>query len=445
MLLRLSALLALIAGLVGCDAVTPELDTTAEPAAQKWRHADLLAAPSGAAGGSAGRASLVAVEDSVDLYVSFVDGILSPESASDETFSEQDVRRRGYVRDSNPGVAITVSVLDLDALLAVLEASPLVEWVEPDFSILAPGEDVDYVPLSHDYRGQVWDKPSGTFEGQMLPWNVSLIGGAESSARSGDGAGGVEVDVYVIDSGVDHPDVRVVEEVRLFPASRDPGSSAHGNHVAATIAAVDDGDGMVGVAPGARVHALDVFDGSGSAPMSRLIAAVDYVTAAKKADPSRPVVVNMSVGARTGTSRLNALDEAIQASIRAGVVYVVSAGNQSTDASLVSPAHVPEVVTVGAHDANHVFAVDFSNHGRMVDLLAPGVRVVSAADGGRYARMDGTSMAAPHVAGAAALYLAAHPDADQEAVRSALVGSARNKVALRDPLTTGRTVWVGGL
>jgi len=187
-----------------------------------------------------------------------------------------------------------------------------------------------------------------------------------------------------------------------------------------------------------------VFDAQGTASMSRLVAAVDYVTAAKLADPDRPMVVNMSVGSRTGTKELNALDEAVQASMAAGVVYVVAAGNQGVPADVVSPAHVPGVLTVGAYDANRVFAVDFSNHGAMVDILAPGVRVVSAADNGLYAMLDGTSMAAPHVAGAAALYLAAHPAATQDEVAAALIAGGRNNLTSRLG-TTRRSVWLGGL
>lgn len=433
-----SALLAM----VGCDAAGPADPAPDEPAFTKARHWE---AYTGQSAVPPGRAALSVLPDSVDIFVTFVESVVSPEAASDDAFSEQDVRRRNYVRDGNPGVAATVAIADLPVVMALLEASPLVKYIEPDFSLLSPEAEGNYVPLSHNYTGQVWDQPSGTFTGQMLPWNVTLIGGDRSSARSGDGSGTVDIDVYVIDSGVDHPDVDVVESVRFFSDDLDPGSPTHGNHVAATIAATDDASGMVGVAPGARVHSLDVFDGSGSAPMSRLIAAVAHVTAAKKADPARPIVVNMSVGAYTGSTGLNALDEAIQASVAAGVVYVVSAGNQRVDAARVSPARVPEALTVAAYDANHTFAIDFSNYGPLVDILAPGVRVVSAADGGRYARLDGTSMAAPHVAGAAALVLAANPAATPSEVASTILASSRDAVPVRVPTTTSRAVWVAGL
>ncbi|WP_412067552.1 S8 family serine peptidase [Rubrivirga sp. IMCC43871] len=390
-------------------------------------------------------ASLGIPVDSVDLYVEFVEGVMDPEAASDEAFEGQDVRRRPYVRDDRPGVGVTVALSDYTMLLAVLEASPLVSSVELDIAFEVPGEDVAYVPLSHNYTGQATDEiPTGPFNGQMLPWNVRMIGGETSSARSGDGRGRNQIDVYVIDSGVDHPDVRVVESVRFFDDGVDRGSSAHGNHVAATIAASDDTVGMVGVAPGARIHSFDVFDGESAAPMSRLVAAVSRITKIKRANPDRPIVVNMSVGAHTGTTALNALDRAVQRSIEAGVVYVISAGNQAVDARTVSPARVRDAITVGAIDANGLFAADFSNHGPVLDLLAPGVRVVSAADDGRYARMDGTSMAAPHVAGAAVLVLQRRPELSPAQVQRVLLRRASD-IAVGVLGTTTQTVNVDRL
>ncbi|WP_179271032.1 S8 family serine peptidase [Rubricoccus marinus] len=374
--------------------------------------------------------------------------MINPLVASDEVFRGQDVRRRGYIQDSTPGVAITVSNRDLALITTLLEINPLVASVEFDISFALPSLGDPYAPLRHDYTGGLRDLALGadpTFSGQMTPWNIEMVGGHRSSAASGDGTGTVDVDVYVIDSGVDHPDVHVVESATFFQEGAGPGSSLHGNHVAAIIAAKDDGSGTVGVAPGARVHSLDVFDASGQARMSQILAALDHVIAAKRADPSRPMVINMSLGASTGTTEHNALDRAVEVALAEGITVVISAGNDATDAALVSPAHVEDAITVGAVDSRHLFAFDFSNRGRRVDVLAPGVRVVSAADGSRFARLDGTSMAAPHVAGAAALILAKAPGASPDAVQQTIRRTSRNTVNSRAPQTTGRTLWLARL
>lgn len=203
---------------------------------------------------------------------------------------------------------------------------------------------------------------------------------------------------------------------------------------------------MVGVAPGARIHSLSVFDASGGAPMSRLIEAVDHVATWKKANPSKPAVVNMSVGAYLGTTAKNALDDAVQSLIDLDVPVVVSAGNHKVNASLVSPAHVPAAITVGAYNGDFEFARHFSNYGSMVDLLAPGDQIVSGAAGGKYALMSGTSMAAPHVTGAVALYLARNPSASAQRVHDEVVKRGKSGFGKNLPRgTTSRTVWLENL
>ncbi|PAP76763.1 S8 family serine peptidase [Rubrivirga marina] len=433
----LVALAIALVAVAGCDSLTDTGSAgLAASSAHDWQ-SEVLAAAEG-----------LDPLGSIDLFVSFAPGT-DPEAESDAMFDGHDVRRRGYVQETNPGVAIQLSLVDLNTILGILGLNPLVIDVEVDLRIPLEAFPGTYVPLSDRYTGRESDvliaqtTMPGEFEGQMLPWSVRQVRGHLSSTASGDGAGTVDVDVYVIDSGVDHPDVNVVESVSFLDEGAEAGPTTHGNHVAGIIGGTDDEGGMVGVAPGVRIHSLDVFDASGTTSMSQVMRAVDHVTAAKRANPAAPIVVNLSLGAATSTTELNALDRAIQTSIRAGVVYVVSAGNDGVNAAYVSPARVPEVITVGAYDSRWQFASEFSNHGPVVDLLAPGVRVVSGADGGRYARLDGTSMAAPHVTGAAALNLARRPSAKPGHVETQLWRRGRSLGQGVPPNTTTRSVWVG--
>lgn len=227
---------------------------------------------------------------------------------------------------------------------------------------------------------------------------------------------GVDVDIAIIDTGIDltHPDLNVFKHVSFVKGVKTGNDdNGHGSHVAGTAAARDNGTGVVGVAPGARLWAVKVLDRNGSGTMSGVIKGVDYVTA----NAASIEVANMSLGG--GNS--DALKLAIANSVAKGVVYAVAAGNSAVDAAGSSPANSPVVLCVSAmvdtngkpggggpstsYGADDTFAT-FSNFGAVVDIAAPGVNVYSTYKGGAYATMSGTSMASPHVAGAAGLYLA---------------------------------------
>jgi subtilisin family serine protease len=215
--------------------------------------------------------------------------------------------------------------------------------------------------------------------------------------------------------------------------------------VAGTAAATDNSTGIVGVAPGAHVINVNVFGNDGQAHSSEIMMALDRIIARKKAHPQQPMVVNLSLGARVGTTAYGPLDRAVRNAIQAGIPVVVAAGNQRVNAATVSPAHVTEAITVGAYNPANLFAA-FSNYGPALDLLAPGVEVPSllpSQDGAvRTGRMSGTSAAAPHVTGAVARYLAQHPTATPKQVRDALVGSSQPHIGGVPPGTTNRTVWI---
>ncbi len=255
------------------------------------------------------------------------------------------------------------------------------------------------------------DGGSTTPPPQVIPTGITRINGPVS--------GSVDVDVAVIDTGIDpsHLDLNVVYGVNFAKGKSWSDGNGHGTHVAGTIAAKNNDFGVVGVAPDARLYAVKVLDKRGSGFMSDVIAGVNWVAA----NASVIEVANMSLGGST-SSTLNA---AVETAVNAGVVFVVAAGNNSGDACLKSPASAPSAITVSALDdrdgiSNYDPFAYFSNFGSCVDMIAPGVLILSTWKDGGYNTISGTSMASPHVAGAAALYLASNTNASPAQVISAL-------------------------
>ncbi|MGW6154613.1 S8 family peptidase [Streptomyces sp. NPDC055144] len=188
--------------------------------------------------------------------------------------------------------------------------------------------------------------------------------------------------------------------------------NGHGTHVAGTVAG-----SRYGVAKKADVVAVRVLDDAGSGTTAQVIAGIDWVTKHAR----KPAVANLSLGGYANAQ----LDAAVRGSIASGVTYTVAAGNGGLPASLYSPARVKEAITVGATDRTDRRA-DFSNWGTGLDLFAPGVDITSASDTSDTgkATFSGTSMASPHAAGAAALYLSDHPSATPAEVSRALTKHA---------------------
>lgn len=293
------------------------------------------------------------------------------------------------------GFAASLTAAQIDAL----SRHPLVERIEAD------------TPISLFPIG---------IAAQTVDWGISKINADISSTASGDGTGTIaNVNVYVIDTGVDatHPDLNVVNHVSFFPNEVNADCNGHGTGVAGIIAAKDNGDFTVGVAPGAPVTGVKVVGCGGVTLPSYIIQGVDWVTA----NAVKPAVANVSLG---GLIPIIALNTAVQNSAASGVFYAVAAGNgnpfngQALNACYSSPAgagynanNVPNgVVTVGATNTADQEA-SFSNFGVCVNLWGPGVGVTSTwlmSDGGTITA-SGTSFASPYVAGGAALLLSRYP------------------------------------
>ncbi len=230
---------------------------------------------------------------------------------------------------------------------------------------------------------------------------------------------GAGVRVYVIDTGIlsTHQEFtgRVLPGHDFVDNDSNPTDcNGHGTHVSGTAVGT-----TYGVAKAANVIAVRVLDCSGSGSNSGVIAGVDWVTANRVL----PAVANMSLGGGAST----ALDQAVQRSIAAGVTYALAAGNDNANACNSSPSRTPEAITVGATTTNDARA-SFSNFGTCVDIFAPGQSITSSWYSSPSATntISGTSMASPHVAGAAALYLGANPSATPQQVRDALVSNGVN-------------------
>jgi VCBS repeat-containing protein len=333
-----------------------------------------------------------------------------------------------------------------EALLARLQADPRVKLIEPDL-------------IAHTLA-----------DSQTLSTGIDRIDVDLNQAAKIDGFDdAMNVDIAIIDTGIDidHPDLRVVGGRHFYSTwfgliqyqdDTYDDDNGHGSHCAGIAAAIDNSIGVVGVAPGARLWAVKVLDSSGSGYNSDIIAGIDWVTShADQID-----VANMSLGF-TGNSA--SLRTAIQNSVNAGIIYMVAAGNDAKDvygadgrlgtSDDSQPAAFPEVAAISAMAdsdgspggtgsstgygpddsfatfSNYSRSVDASNPvtspGKAIDLLMPGVDIYSTYKNGGYTTMSGTSMASPHAAGLAALYITSHGRASNAAgvyaIRQALIDS----------------------
>lgn len=280
------------------------------------------------------------------------------------------------------------------AVISKLLADPLVAAVEPDARVALGAVQVG-APAGLDRVDQ-----------RALP-----LSGSYTYTSGGQG-----VRAYVIDSGVkaDHPEFtgRVAPGFNVMNRTADTSDCfGHGTHVAGIL-----GSSSYGVAKGVSIVPVRAFGCDGSAPLSAIVAAIDWATADHR--PGQPAVANLSL---TGPPSA-VLDRAVAALSNDGVAVAVAAGNDGRDSCATSPGRVTRVVTVAASDAADVMA-PFSNGGQCVDLFAPGVAILSTDSRSNGTRLlSGTSMATPYVTGALAV---------QMAVRGTTAPQAQNRVVAR--------------
>lgn len=274
--------------------------------------------------------------------------------------------------------------------------------------------------------------------GGTIPWGVERIGAPTTTAK---GAG---VSVYVVDTGIkvgheDLPNLKggyAVVKCRGRCAAPYDDDNGHGTHVAGTAAAVANGLGVLGVAPQAELWAVKVLSRSGSGSTSGIVQGLNWVIAHNNG--GKPKVVNMSLGGSgsddqdglycPATRSTNAFHNVIQKAVcDYRITVVVAAGNEGDDARNHVPAAYDEVITVSATNSQNDWP-SWSNYGPDVDLAAPGVSILSTwnASSSSYNTLSGTSMATPHVAGAAALVLSRYPSYTPLQVKQALLQNAES-------------------
>lgn len=368
--------------------------------------------------------------------------------ASAQSSGAPDDQRQRYIVQLAPAAGV-------DAIIAQA-LDPQASTVLQKYSTVINGFAVELPPRAaealarHPLVLNVMPDPVVEIDAQTTPTGITRMGTLSNPDAKIDGADErVNINVAVIDTGSGpHADLNVVGGVDCTGSGTYNDQNGHGTHVAGTIGALDNNSGVVGVAPGARIWSVKVLDAQGSGYGSWILCGIDWVS--KNLSTTNIKIANMSLGGKAsvtddnncGKTQRDSIHQAICNSVAAGVTYTVAAGNDGVDASTYFPAMYNEVVTVSAlvdtdgkpgglgsgtsAGADDTLA-SFSNFGADVDVIAPGVNILSTVPGG-YANYSGTSMASPHAAGAAALYLIANPGSSPAQIRTGLMSTGSASV-----------------
>ena len=338
------------------------------------------------------------VPDLTDRYiVVFKDDVGNPKSMAAEMTRGKGITTHFTYQHAIKGFAATIPEQALEGI----RRNPNVAYVEPDGLV---------------YKSATQNNPPSWGLDRIDQRDLPL---SSSYTYQNEGQG---VSIYIIDTGIrfNHQEFgsRAYSGYDFVDNDNDASDcDGHGTHVAGTAAGE-----TVGVAKKATLYAVRVLDCNGSGTYSGVIAGIDWVTQ----NHVSPAVANMSLGGGYSSS----VNTAVNNSVAAGVVYAVAAGNSNRNACNFSPASAANAITVGATESNDKRA-SYSNYGSCVDIFAPGTGIYSSTMNttSSYASWNGTSMASPHVAGVAALYLASNTSASTSDVTNAILnGASANKL-----------------
>ena len=321
------------------------------------------------------------------------------------------------------------------------------EHVINGFAAELPARAVDALQKTRGVLGITPDLPVEAFgqhrrRNQKLPTGIDRIDADQSTLAAINRDGGtVDADVAVLDTGIaKHPELNIAGGTACIGKNGFTDGDGHGTHAAGTIGARDNTTGVVGVSPGVRLWAVKVLNDHGSGTFGSVICGLDWVAQRGGTIDA----INMSLGGSGSDSvcgtNTDAFHDAICNVVDQGVTVIVAAGNEGQNAANTVPATYDEVITVSAiadfdgkpggqavstcfDDRDDTFA-NYSNYGPDVDISAPGTCIRSTWLAGGYQVLSGTSMATPHVTGAAALYIATNPQATPADVRAFLLGAA---------------------